>query len=92
MENKAIHAIIRGDVQGVCFRYEARLLATSLGLTGWVRNLPDGSVETYAEGQASAVDRYLKWLHKGPPIAHVTSVDVTEKPYSGSYTSFTVKF
>ncbi|HON87952.1 MAG TPA: acylphosphatase [Spirochaetia bacterium] len=91
MGNKAILAIIRGRVQGVGFRYEARNFAKSLGLTGWIYNLPDGGVETYAEGPASAVDRYLQWLHQGPPGAHVTSVDVTEKQYTGSYASFTIE-
>ncbi len=91
MENKAILAIIRGRVQGVGFRYEARNFAKSLGLTGWISNLPDGGVETYAEGPVSAVNRYIQWLHQGPPGAHVTSVDVTEKPFSGTYASFTIE-
>jgi len=92
MNNKAILAIVRGRVQGVGFRYEARNFAKSLGLCGWISNLPDGGVETYAEGPASAVDRYLQWLHQGPPGAHVTSVDITEKPFSGTYNTFTIEF
>ncbi len=87
----AILALVRGRVQGVGFRYEARLTARSLGLRGWVSNLSDGGVETWAEGAASAVHRYLQWLRKGPPGAKVDSVDSSERAASGSYATFTVE-
>ncbi len=87
----AILALVRGRVQGVGFRYEARMTARSLGLCGWVSNLSDGGVETWAEGPASAVRRYMQWLKKGPPGARVDSVDSSERAPSGSYTTFTVE-
>lgn len=88
----AILAIVRGRVQGVGFRYEARSVARSLGLTGWVMNLDDGGVETWAEGPASAVKRYRDWLHQGPPGARVDSVDYSEREPRQAWTSFLVEF
>ncbi len=70
------HAIIQGRVQGVNFRYHTRAQAERLGLTGWVRNLPNGSVEVTAVGPRQALDVLLKWLRQGPSSARVTSVDV----------------
>lgn len=91
MENKAVLVLIRGRVQGVGFRYETRNLARTLGITGWVSNLPDGGVETYAEGSSTAIERFTQWLAKGPPGAQVTSVDITNKQYTGTYSSFTIE-
>jgi len=84
-------AIVRGRVQGVGFRYEARCLARSLGLTGWIRNLPDGGVETLAEGPKPAVARYLTWLGMGPPGASVDSVEASERPAVGRMYGFDVE-
>jgi acylphosphatase len=87
----AILALVRGRVQGVGFRYEARSMARSLGLTGWVMNLDDGGVETWAEGPASAVKRYSNWLHQGPSGARVDSVDISEREPKRSWNSFVVE-
>lgn len=88
----AILAIVRGRVQGVGFRYEARSMARSLGLTGWVMNMDDGGVETWAEGPASAVKRYRDWLNQGPPGARVDSVDLSEREPRKAWTTFLVEF
>lgn len=88
----AILAIIRGRVQGVGFRYEARSIARALGLTGWVMNLDDGGVETWAEGPASAVERYRNWLNQGPPGARVESVDLSEREPRHAWATFLVEF
>ena len=88
----ACHARIYGRVQGVGFRYSARTAAHKLGITGWVRNVSDGSVEVVCEGEANAVKRYIIWLGKGPPGSHVSRVDTSEIPYRGSFRSFTVEF
>ncbi len=61
-------------MQGVCFRWACRDEAKKLGLTGWVRNLADGSVEVTAEGSEPQVDELRSWLGKGPPSARVTKV------------------
>lgn len=89
--HKAILALVRGSVQGVGFRYEARSVARSLGILGWIANLPDGGVETYAEGPDVAVNRYVQWLNHGPPGAHVDSLDISERIPKSKYTSFTVE-
>lgn len=71
---KRLHALITGRVQGVSFRYHTLHTAQGLGLTGWVRNLPDGRVEVMAEGEDERVRRLEQWLHRGPTAARVTDV------------------
>ncbi|HUW33677.1 MAG TPA: acylphosphatase [Planctomycetota bacterium] len=89
--DKALLALVRGRVQGVGFRYEARSFARALGIRGWIANLSDGGVETYAEGSPSAITRYQAWLWQGPPGAKVESVDITERVPKGKYTTFTIE-
>jgi acylphosphatase len=83
-----LRAIAHGRVQGVSFRHYTVLKASELGLTGWVRNLPDHTVETLAEGEKEQLERFLTWLHVGPPAAHVTQVDVYWSPASGKFADF----
>lgn len=71
---KAIHLKIRGTVQGVFFRAETKEVADSLGITGWVRNLSDGSVEVFAQGEENALEKFEAWCTHGPPGAVVTQV------------------
>jgi acylphosphatase len=66
-----VTGVVTGRVQGVGYRYFAREQASPLGLTGWVRNLPDGSVEFYAEGPEAALEEFLRRLRKGPTSGHV---------------------
>lgn len=87
----AILALVRGRVQGVGFRYEARSFARALGICGWITNLPDGGVETYAEGPLSAITRYREWLSHGPPGARVSSVDVSERSPKKELSSFIIE-
>jgi len=74
---------IAGRVQGVGFRYFAVTSARELGVTGWVRNLPDGNVESLAEGGEDAVTRYLERLRQGPRLGRVTSVEIQEVSVAG---------
>jgi len=66
---------VTGQVQGVCFRYYARHEAERLGINGWVKNLPDGSVEALICGSASQRDAMRAWLAHGPPAAEVRKVE-----------------
>ena len=70
-----VHLFISGGVQGVFFRMHTHKKAIALKLTGWVRNLPDGRVETFAEGPQEKLDEFVEWCHKGPPAARVEKVD-----------------
>lgn len=73
---KTIKLNIKGKVQGVFYRQSTRSKASQLGLRGWVRNMPDGSVEGLASGKAEALESLIRWCHQGPPAARVDSVQV----------------
>lgn len=79
----ARRAVVSGSVQGVGFRFFAERAAREFGVRGWVRNLPDGSVETVAEGEEDAVSRYLARLKAGPRASRVDAVAVDEVPTQG---------
>lgn len=83
--------VIDGRVQGVGFRWFTKDAAMREGVTGWVRNLPDGRVEVLAEGDAEAVTRIEQVLRSGPPGARVETVNaITEEP-CGDYRRFTIE-
>jgi acylphosphatase len=84
------HFRIRGRVQGVCFRYATKEQADALGLTGWVRNCPDGSVEVVAEGPTARLDVLSEWLKRGPPAARVMEVQVVEEPPTNAFEGFAI--
>lgn len=69
-------ATVRGRVQGVSFRWYTAEEANRLGLVGWVRNAPDGTVRLEVQGAEADVEALVAWIHHGPPAARVTSVDV----------------
>jgi acylphosphatase len=79
----ALRAVLRGRVQGVGFRWFAERNAQSLGIHGWVRNRPDGTVETLAEGEEKAVGEYLARLSRGPSGSRVDEVVVEEAAGEG---------
>ncbi len=87
MKHLNIH--IYGGVQGVNFRYGAREKALALGVAGFARNEPDGSVYIEAEGKEAALKAFVEWCREGPPFAHVGRVDVQEGERKG-YKDFTV--
>lgn len=72
------HLAITGLVQGVWYRESMREAAESLGVTGWVRNRPEGSVEAMIQGEERQVELLIEWCRQGPPLARVQSVDVHE--------------
>ena len=92
-ENKtrAFLAKVKGRVQGVGFRYSAVREAEGLGLCGWVRNVYDGAVEVWAEGPEDKLERFCKWLHKGPQFSRVDSVEKDDRELKG-YKGFTVEY
>jgi acylphosphatase len=78
---KRVRVLVRGRVQGVFFRAEARERARSLGVAGWIRNAGDGSVEVVFEGADEQVDSLVEWCRRGPAGARVDEVEaVPEEP------------
>lgn len=86
-----LEARITGRVQGVGFRYFTTQQARRLGIDGWVRNEPDGSVRVVAEGPADALDAFLERLHHGPAGARVDAVKADRSGTSGTMNGFTVR-
>jgi acylphosphatase len=82
--------VISGRVQGVGFRYFTQDRAILEGLTGWVRNLPDGRVEALAEGDVDAVTRFERALRTGPRSARVERVYIDKEEPTGAYSTFSV--
>lgn len=86
-----LHALVGGRVQGVFFRRAAQEQARGLGLSGWVRNLPDGRVELLAEGERPALEMLLAWLYQGPPGARVEDLESRWLGWSGEFQDFRVR-
>jgi acylphosphatase len=91
-EIKRVVLIVHGRVQGVFYRDSTMRKARELGLTGTVRNLPEGSVEIVAQGPGPALDDLILWAHEGPPAAVVSEVQtIFEMPVQG-LTGFSVRY
>ncbi len=86
-----VHGRVRGRVQGVSYRANTLAQARSLGLTGWVRNVSDGSVELIAEGPRARAQALIDWCHRGPPRARVDSVDARWGAAEDSFASFKIR-
>ena len=91
VDKAQVRLVVDGRVQGVFFRATAAREARRLGLSGWVRNLPDGRVEIVAEGERKALEMLIAWGHQGPPAARVTDVEVEWSEYVGKFSSFEVR-
>jgi acylphosphatase len=87
---KRYHLLISGRVQGVFFRANTCKTAIALGLTGWVRNLPDGRVETLFEGELKNAEAMLAWCRTGTPPARVDHVEAAEENAEGSFNGFDI--
>ena len=85
----SVHLIVSGRVQGVCFRAGTRDQALELGLCGWAKNCPDGTVEIHAEGDKKTLEQFITWCRKGPPAARVSALEV-EWVLSQSLTTFKI--
>lgn len=87
---KRVHIIVRGLVHGVGFRMFIERAASTRKLTGWVRNLPDGTVEIDAQGQAGMIEELIADAKRGPSRARVTAVIIREKPVDKAPEGFAV--
>ncbi len=91
-DKQRFHAIVEGKVQGVSFRFYTVQFARNLDVTGWVRNLPDGTVEVVAEGPREHLDGLIEYLHEGPPDAHVKRVTARWEAATGDFTAFSIRY
>jgi acylphosphatase len=89
-KTKCVQLHIRGRVQGVCYRMEAQNYAKGLGLTGWVKNCPDGSVEALAEGPRESLKQFITWCESGPGMARVENVHADWSSATGDYDDFEI--
>ena len=89
---KRFHVYISGRVQGVFFRANTLKQALSLELAGWVRNLPDGSVETVFEGESNNAEAMLAWCRVGTPPARVDKIEYIEEKADGGFSDFKIVF
>jgi acylphosphatase len=87
-----LHAIVHGLVQGVNFRANTQREAARLNVTGWVKNRPDGTVETIAEGHRPALEQFERYLHRGPSMARVEQVEVSYGNATGKFSGFNIRY
>ncbi len=87
-----IRAVVSGRVQGVGFRYYCRSAAMRAGLSGWVRNCGDGTVELEAQGEQEQVEAFLKQVSQGPPLSRVTNVNRREMPVDSKSRGFAITY
>lgn len=86
------HIFVSGRVQGVFFRSNAQEKAEELGISGWVRNLPDSRVELVLEGEKEKVKEMVEWSGKGPAFAKVNTVEIEWEKYKGEFRDFSIRY
>lgn len=89
---KRLHLIIKGRVQGVFYRASTRDAAVKLRLKGWVRNMPNGSVEALFEGDEEALGEVLRWCRNGPPGAYVSKIEERWDEFTGEFDRFDIRY
>lgn len=91
-EKVRAHTVISGRVQGVFFRMETKQAAERFGVSGWVKNRREGTVEAVFEGDRDCVEDVLKWCRQGPPLSRVSDVDLQWETYTGGFSGFNVTY
>jgi acylphosphatase len=92
MDSKRVHLLIKGRVQGVYFRQGMMETAEKNNVLGWVRNLPDDSVEAILEGNNSNIDAVVEWARFGSAGAVVKELKITEENYVGEFSNFVIRY
>ncbi len=90
--DRSVHGIARGRVQGVFYRASLQKEATALSLTGWVRNLADGAVEFLAQGESESVQALLNWAERGPTLARVSAVEIEDIQPAHDLQGFEIRY
>ncbi len=89
---KTVNVVVSGKVQGVWFRANTKNKAEQLGVTGWVKNSPGGTVEACFEGDEHQVQEMIEWCHRGPPRAKVEKVEVKNQESTRGFDNFSIKY
>lgn len=89
---RRVHLFITGNVQGVCYRMHAVEVSRGLGITGWIRNCPDGTVEALAEGEEEQLSEFSAWCRRGPPHALVSEVGESFGKATGEFCDFHIRY
>ena len=92
MENKSVHILVTGKVQGVFFRQATKVIAIKNHVTGWVKNLESGQVEILLEGEDQNVNSIVEWCHNGPANSRVDEIKIEQQKFSGQYSNFEVRY
>jgi len=92
MALKRVNVVVHGEVQGVYFRSYAQAEGQKLGLSGWVQNRADGTVELALEGEVSKINQMIHWLHEGSPGSKVTKLKITEERVYGETGVFNIRY
>ena len=87
-----LHLIVSGRVQGVCYRWFCRESADSCGITGWARNMADGTVELEAQGGQGALDQFVAALEGGPSLARVDGIQKNAIPVIAAESEFGIRY
>jgi len=91
-EKIRVHIFVSGLVQRVFFRANTVETARKLGITGWVRNSPNGQVEAIFEGDRENIQKMIEWAKKGPPSAQVDGIKVDWQEYKGEFNNFEIRY
>ena len=92
MEKRRVHVWITGRVQSVYFRAYARDAGRSIGVVGWVRNLPDGRVEAVFEGDEDKLKKMIEWCYSGSPLSRVEAVEIRDEACTGEFDTFKIAY
>ncbi len=92
MAKQRVHLFIKGKVQGVFFRQAMKVAAKKNRVSGWVKNLKDGRVESIIEGEDVGVSNMVEWCHAGPANARVEDIEIRNEKYKGEFTKFEVLY
>lgn len=92
MAEARAHLIISGRVQGVFYRAFVEETALSLGLKGWVRNMPDGRVEAVFEGEKDNIQKAISICYKGPPVSKVSDISVKWEEFQAEFSRFSIRY
>ena len=90
MATKRVQVIVHGRVTGAFFRAATQREARRLGVSGWVKNRPDGTVELVAEGEEESVKEIVSWAHRGPSAARVDRIEIRWRGYTGEFSDFSI--